>query len=48
MQKHRRLETSGERRERLARYAEMKREEAAANEAAIERMIRRNIEQYGP
>jgi hypothetical protein len=26
----------------------MKRDEVAANEAAIDRMIRRNIEQYGP
>jgi hypothetical protein len=34
--------------ERLAREAQVKRDEAAANDAAIDRMIRRNIEQYGP
>jgi len=26
----------------------MKRDEASANEAAVDRMIRRNIEQFGP
>jgi hypothetical protein len=30
------------------RDAQVKRDEVAANEAAIDRMIRRNIEQYGP
>lgn len=48
MQKQRKAETSQERSERLLRDAQIKREEAAANEAAIDRMIRRNIEQYGP
>jgi hypothetical protein len=48
MQKHRRLETSEERNERIARDTLAKRAEAVANEAAIDRMIRRNIEQFGP
>ena len=47
-QKQRRLETPDERDQRFAREAELKRTEAVANEAAIDRMIRRNIEQYGP
>ena len=47
-QKQRRLETPGERDQRSAREAQIKRAEATANEAAIDRMIRRNIEQYGP
>jgi hypothetical protein len=42
------MESLEERHQRLIRDAEAKRDEAAANEAAIDRMIRRNIEQYGP
>jgi hypothetical protein len=30
------------------RAAQMKRDEVAADEAAIDQMIRRNIERYGP
>jgi hypothetical protein len=30
------------------RDAQLKRDEIAANEVAIDRMIRRNIEQHGP
>jgi hypothetical protein len=30
------------------REAQMKKDEAAANEAAIDRLIRQNIAQYGP
>lgn len=48
MQKHRRLETSEERAQRLLVEAQMKKDGAEANDAAIDRMIRRNIEQYGP
>ena len=48
MQKHRRPETHEERIQRLARDARMKRDEDTANEAAIDRMIRLNIAQYGP
>jgi hypothetical protein len=48
MQRYRRLETSEERNQRVIRDAQMKRDEAAANEDAIDRMIKRNIEQYGP
>lgn len=46
--KQRKLETSEERAERLHLEAQMKKDEAKANYAAIDRMIRRNIEQYGP
>jgi len=48
MQRHRRLETPELRNERTVRDAQLKKDEAAANEAAIDRMIRRNIEQFGP
>lgn len=48
MQRYRKLENDEERNQRLMRDAQVKREEVAANEAAIDRMIRRNIEQYGP
>ena len=48
MQKLRRTETPEEREHRLVREAPVKRVDAAANEAEIDRMIRRNIEQYGP
>jgi hypothetical protein len=42
------LETDEVRNERLVRDTQLKKAEAAANEAAIDRMIRRNIEQFGP
>jgi len=48
MQRYRRIESHEERNQRLVRDAEAKKDEAAANEAAIDRMIRRNIEQFGP
>lgn len=48
MQKHRRLKTSEERNQQLVRDTQMRKDEVAANEAAIDRMIRRNIEQHGP
>jgi flagellar biosynthesis chaperone FliJ len=49
MQKHRRiLETLEERNRRRVREAQMRRDEAVANEAAVDRMIKRNVEQYGP
>lgn len=48
MRRRRKVETSEGRNQRLIREAQMKREEAAANEAAIDRMIRRNVEQFGP
>ena len=40
--------TSEERLQRLARQAQTKKEEVAAEEAAVDRMVRRNIEQFGP
>lgn len=48
MSKLRKLETSEERNQRVKREAQMKTERAATDEAAIDRMIRLNIEQYGP
>lgn len=48
MQRYRKLESQDERNLRLLRDAQLKRDEIAANEVAIDRMIRRNIEQYGP
>lgn len=48
MQRYRRLESHEARNQRLLLDAQVKKDEAAANEAAIDRMIKRNIEQYGP
>ena len=48
MQSNRRLENPEDRNQRLVLEAQTKKNEAAANEAAIDRMIRRNIEQFGP
>lgn len=48
MRKLRKLETLEERSQRLMREAEVKRAAIAADEAAVERMIRRSIEQHGP
>jgi hypothetical protein len=41
-------ESSEERRQRRKREAQIKREQATANEAAIDRTIRLNIREYGP
>ena len=41
-------EASDEWDQRSAREAQIKRAEVESNEAAIDRRIRRNIEQYGP
>lgn len=48
MRKQRKLEPADRRMERLTAQADMKRQENEAEDAAVERMIRRNIEQYGP
>ena len=48
MRKERLLETPEERKQRLLREAQAKRDEVAADDAAVDRMIRQNIEQYGP
>ena len=48
MQKPRRSETPAEREQRFVREAQLKRTQMAANEADIDRMIRRNIAEYGP
>jgi hypothetical protein len=48
MQRLRKLETNEERRQRLLRDALLKRQATTENEALIDLMIRRNLEQYGP
>ena len=48
MRMQRKTETPAERNQRLLREAQVKKDEAAAEEAAVDRMIRRNIEEYGP
>lgn len=48
MRKQRKPETAEERNERLKREAHRKVEDAAAAEAAVDQMIRKNIRQYGP
>ena len=48
MRQQRKVETPHERDERLAREAQFKKEQIAADDLAVDRMIRRNIEQYGP
>lgn len=48
MRRLRAVETAEEREQRLMRESQMKRDSAAANEAAVDRMIRQNIAQYGP
>jgi len=48
MRKLRQVETQEERELRLLRESQMKRDAAADNEAAVDRMIRQNIAQYGP
>jgi len=47
MRKQRKLEAPEERTERLLTEAESKRKAMEADDAAVERMIRRNIEQFG-
>ena len=42
------METPEERKHRLLREAQVKRDEVVAEDAAVDRMIRQNIEQYGP
>jgi hypothetical protein len=48
MRGQRKIEIPEERRERLTREAQMKKDDAAAEEAAVDRMIRLNIQQFGP
>ena len=48
MRKLRDVETAEEREQRLARESQMKKDAVAANDAAVDRMIRNNIAQYGP
>ena len=48
MRKQRKLETPEERRERLKLEAQRKEHDEAEGEAAVDRMIRQNIELYGP
>lgn len=47
-QSRRKLQTPEERAARLALEAQAKRDRVAADDAAVDRMIRRNIELYGP
>lgn len=44
----RKLENAEDRKRRQGRAAQAKKDDAAANEAAIDRMIRQNIERNGP
>jgi hypothetical protein len=46
--KPRKLETANERHQRNAQEAQLRKDQAAAEEAAIDRMIRGNIRQFGP
>jgi len=48
MRSQRKIETAEERNQRLMQEAQRKRDGVAEEEAAVDRMIRRNIEQYGP
>jgi hypothetical protein len=48
MRNQRTLEDSEERSQRLLRELQTKKDDAAANEAAVDRMIRQNIAQFGP
>ena len=48
MRKQRKLETPEERRERLKLEARQKERQEADDEVAVDRMIRQNIELYGP
>lgn len=46
--KPRKLETADEREQRIVREAQLRKAQTAADEAAIDRMIRSNIRQFGP
>lgn len=48
MRTQRHVETPEERKQRLLREIQMKKDRAATDEAAVDRMIRQNIAQYGP
>lgn len=48
MRKLRRIETAEERSQRVLEEAQMKKEAAAAEEHAVDRMIRQNIINCGP
>ena len=48
MRVQRSAETLEERQQRRLREIEMKKDQASADEAAVDRMIRQNIAQYGP
>ena len=48
MRSQRKVETPDQRSHRLLLAAQTRRAEAAADDAAVDRMIRRNIEQFGP
>jgi hypothetical protein len=48
MKMYRKSESPDERKERLAREAHAKKADAALNEAKIDRMIERNVEEFGP
>ena len=48
MRKPRRVETAEEHGERVAREAQAKRDDTVADDEAIDRAIRRNIELHGP
>jgi hypothetical protein len=48
MRRPRKVECPEDRKRRLARDSEMKKDDAVANEAAMDRMIKLNIEQNGP
>ena len=48
MRTQRKTETPEERKERLLREVQTKKADAIADEAAVDRMIRQNIAQFGP
>lgn len=48
MRKPRKLESSKERKDRLDREAQDKVDDTRAAEAAVDKMIRRNIDEHGP
>jgi hypothetical protein len=48
MRTQRKTETPEERKERLLQEVQTKKADAIADEAAVDRMIRQNIAQFGP
>jgi hypothetical protein len=48
MRTQRKIETPEERKERLLQEVQAKRADVLADEAAVDRMIRQNIAQFGP